>query len=374
MLLMLMVGSTIVGLTRSAGAASPGQAELDAIVQDGVAAGLPGVVLAVHRDGSEELVSAAGVASREYGTPLNVTDRFRIYSLTKTFTAVVILQLVQEERLSLDDTVLNVVPDAAETGIPYLDTVTVRQLLDHTSGIYDYLDETDSPFYVDAFFGETADWSKLWTPKELLAYADGARHAPYFAPGEGNHYSNTNYILLGLIVERVTGNTFDNELQTRIFAPLGLTSTSLPTGTSMPDELVDGYHDMGGELANVSALNSSWVWAAGGIVSTASDVLHFANALFTGQLLDPEMQREMMPAATSGSEDSIGLGLFGGETPYGPAIANDGGSAGFLSRLIYYPEQGVTVVAMTNVFPADDAPFAGVVNEATTAMMEVKAE
>ncbi|HKG25124.1 MAG TPA: serine hydrolase domain-containing protein [Thermomicrobiales bacterium] len=180
---LLIVATLVVGSARDT-SASPAsdQAASDGIVADGVAAGLPGVVLAAQRTGEDEVVSGAGVSSRERGTPLAATDRFRIYSITKTFTAVVVLQLVEEERLSLDETVLAALPAAAETGIPHLDTITVRQLLDHTSGIYDYADETDSPFYVDAFFGENADWSKVWTPWELLAYANGARHAPYFAP------------------------------------------------------------------------------------------------------------------------------------------------------------------------------------------------
>jgi D-alanyl-D-alanine carboxypeptidase len=368
---LLMVAVVVAGSARGI-SASPAsrQVALDGIVADGVAAGLPGVVLAAQRTGDDEIVSVAGVSSRERGTPLAATDRFRIYSLTKTFTAVVVLQLIEEGRLSLDQPVLAALPAAAETGIPYLDAITVRQLLDHTSGIYDYADETDSPFYVDAFFGENADWSKVWTPWELLAYADGARHAPYFAPGEGNHYSNTNYILLGLIVEEITGNAFGDELQTRIFEPLGLTATSLPVGAELPADLVDGYHVIDGQEVNVSALNTSWVWAAGGIVSTASDVLHFADALFAGSLLGPAMQREMMPAATDDPEGSVGLGLFGGETAYGPAIANDGGSAGFLSQLMYYPEPGVIIVAVTNIFPADGAPFAKVIDDATTVMME----
>ena len=367
---LLIVATLVVGSARDT-SASPAsdQAALDGIVADGVAAGLPGVVLAAQRTGEDEVVSGAGVSSRERGTPLAATDRFRIYSITKTFTAVVVLQLVEEERLSLDETVLAALPAAAETGIPHLDTITVRQLLDHTSGIYDYADETDSPFYVDAFFGENADWSKVWTPWELLAYANGARHAPYFAPGEDFHYSNTNYILLGLIVEQVTGNAFGDELQTRIFAPLGLTSTSLPAGAELPAGLVDGYHVIEGELVNVSALNTSWVWAAGGIVSTAADVLHFADALFAGRLLGPALQREMMPPATGNPEGSVGPGLFGGETVHGPAIENDGGSAGFLSQMTYYPETGVTVVAVTNIYPADDAPFAKVIDDATTVMM-----
>jgi D-alanyl-D-alanine carboxypeptidase len=364
----LMLLGMVLGLPGKVEAAPSAtvQTQLDAILREGVAGGLPGVVVAAHRDGEEPITSVAGVSSREAKTPLAATGRFRIYSITKTFTAVVVLQLVQEEKLSLDDTVLAVLPSAAETGIPYLDRITIRQLLNHTSGIYDYFDDTDSPFLEDAFLGEHADWSKIWTPQELLAYANAARHAPYFAPGAGYHYSNTNYILLGMIVERVTGQTFGDELQARILDPLGLTATSLPMGAQMPAGTVDGHQELDGELVNVSATNTTWAWSAGGIVSTASDVLRFADALFAGKLLGPEMQREMMPSGAAQADGStVGFGLFGGPTPHGPAIGNDGGSAGFLSKMISYPDQGLTVVALTNVFPADDAAFAKVVDEAT---------
>ena len=125
--------------------------------------------------------------------------------------------------------------------IPHVERITLRQLLTHTSGIYDYQDETDSPFYQDAFFGPGADWSRVWTPPELLAYADGARHAPYFAPGQGMAYANTNYVLLGLLVEAATGRPFQDELRDRILGPLALDRTTLEEGAALPEDVVNGY-------------------------------------------------------------------------------------------------------------------------------------
>ena len=165
------------------------------------------------------LLGAAGVASREGQTPLRATDRFRLYSIAKTFTAIVVLQLADAGVLSLDDPVRRWLDAPAVARIPHTDRITLRQLLTHTSGIYDYQDEADSPFYVDAFFGPGADWSRVWAPPELLAYADGARHAPYFAPGQGVAYANTNYVLLGLLVEAARAAPSGTSCATGSWAP-----------------------------------------------------------------------------------------------------------------------------------------------------------
>ena len=196
-------------------------ASLDAVLQAGLDRGLTGVALAVDQDGEFLFDGAAGLANRETQTPLAPADRFRIYSITKTFTAVLVLQLVDEGVLSLDDTVADWLDDPAVARIPNVEQITLRQLLTHTSGVYDYFAQ-DSPFWQDAYLGEDADWSRVWTPEELLAYADGAAHAPDFAPGEGVRYSNTGYILLGLIVEEATGQAFADRLHQQILDPLGL--------------------------------------------------------------------------------------------------------------------------------------------------------
>ena len=183
-----------------AAAGTPAAAD-DPIAQAAIAAGLPGMVLAVARDGETPEINASGVADLDAETPMAASDRFRIYSLTKTFVAVVVLQMVEEGVFALDDTVAEVLTDPAVLAIPNVDRITLRQLLNHTSGIYDYFDDA-SPFLDDAFFGPTADWSRVWTPRELLAYAGSDGEAPYFAPGEGVHYSNTGYIPSGWLWKR----------------------------------------------------------------------------------------------------------------------------------------------------------------------------
>jgi D-alanyl-D-alanine carboxypeptidase len=320
------------------------------VVHAGVAEGLPGVALAAYRDGGPPVFAAAGVASLERQTPLKATDRFRIYSIAKTFTAIVVLQLVDEGVLSLDDTVAARLTDPAVARIPHTDRITLRQLLNQTSGIYDYFDE-DSPFLQDAFLGPNADWAKVWTPQELLAYADGAKHPPYFAPGQGAHYANTNYILLGLLVEQATGRRFADELHTRILAPLALTDTFLAEGAALPSGTVDGYQLLEGKPVDVSALNLSWTWTAGGMVSTTQDLARFADAVFAGTLLKPATFREMFTFRLMRPNVEEGMGVFRTQTPSGGAVGMDGEGPGGSSQMFRLPAAGLTLVLLTNIAP-----------------------
>jgi D-alanyl-D-alanine carboxypeptidase len=150
----------------------------------------------------------AGVVNIEQETPMQAADRFRINSIAKMFTATVVLQLVDEGLLTMKDTVTHRLSDPVVLKIPNVHQITLRQLLNHSSGIYDFADDRESQFWVDAFLGPNADWAKVWTMDEMLAYADGANHDPYFEPGTSVYYSNSDYLLLGLIVEEATANSY----------------------------------------------------------------------------------------------------------------------------------------------------------------------
>jgi D-alanyl-D-alanine carboxypeptidase len=322
----------------------------DALLAAGVAGGVPGLVLRVDRGGAPLFSGAAGVASQEGQTPVQEGDRFRIYSIAKTFTATVVLQLVDAGVLSLEDTVRRWLDGPTVGHIPHVESITLRQLLTHTSGIYDYQDEADSPFYQDAFFGPGADWARVWTPPELLAYADGARHAPYFAPGQGVAYANTNYVLLGLVVEAATGRPFRDALRDRVLAPLALDRTSLEEGAALAPDVVPGYQVQAGQLVDVSAVNLTWAWAAGGVVSTAADLARFARAVFGGELLSPAAHAAMftfVPGAQGRLE--FGMGVYRVPSPNGELIGMDGGGAGGTSTMTRLPGADVTVVALANV-------------------------
>jgi len=347
--------------------ASPVAPDFDAILAQGLAAGIPGLAMAVSREGEVLYVGAAGVSNLETQTPVQPDDRFRIYSIAKAFGAIVVLQLVDEGVLSLDDTVTKWLDTDAVMAIPNIDQVTIRQLLNHTSGVYDFADDTDSPFWEDAFLGPNVDWTKVWTIDELLTYASAENHAAYFAPGEGHHYSNTDYLLLGLIVEAATGNAYGDELQSRVFDPLGLQNTFLAEGAAVPEGTISGYQMLGDQPLDVSISNLSWIWAAGGMVSTTEDLLTFGDAVFSGQLISDESFAEMFTfVPTDNPNKGEGMGVYRIETANGTLTGMDGSGAGFVSSLMRQDDAGITVVILANMAPdlgvdaARDEVIAGV--------------
>jgi len=352
-----VAAAAVAGFAQTAAAqseATPSVEGLDQALAAALGQGMPGIAVAVEQKGKLTYSGAAGVSSIERKIPVKPNDRFRIYSITKTFTATIVFQLVDEGILTLDDTVAMWLDEPEVGRIPNVERATIRQVLNHTSGIYDFGDDDDSPFWDDAFLGAEADWTKIWTLPELLAYADPANHAPYFAPGEGYHYSNTNYLLLGMIIEKATGKDFGKELQRRILTPLGLNDTFFATGGTLPDGVVDGYQLLDDQLVNVSAINLSWVWAAGGIVSTTTDLLRFACATISGELLSPASFKEMFTFVPSENPNlKFGNGLYLDDTSNGTLIGMDGGSAGFNANMMWLPDEEVTVVVLVNRAPDD---------------------
>jgi CubicO group peptidase (beta-lactamase class C family) len=344
-------------LAPNALAADSLDADLQEVLAAGVAAGLPGVVLRIERGGTLIYEGATGVASIEDQTPLTTAHRFRLGSIAKTFTATVVLQLVDEGVLSLDDTVTQWLDDGAVARIPNVDQITIRQLLNHTSGIYDYADESDSPMWT-VYLGENPDWEKVWTLPELLAIADGTNHPPYFAPGESFHYSNTGYVLAGLIVEKATGNRFSAELTSRVLKPLDLKDTFLAEGGEIPDGTVDCYHLLDDQLVNVTTINLSWTWAAGGVVSTVDDVARFARAVFSGELISAESYEEMF-AFTPDPNPLLagfgwGMGVWTTPSDAGERLEAGGGGTGFTASMISFPEDDLIVVTLTNCAGQED--------------------
>jgi D-alanyl-D-alanine carboxypeptidase len=325
------------------------------VLQAGINQGLIGVALYVDQGDVVVFDGVAGLANRETDKPLVPADRFRIYSITKTFTAVLVLQLVDDGVLTLDDTVSQWLDDPVVARIPSVDLITIRHLLTHTSGVYDYYNGADSSFVDDAITGEGADWSKVWAPQEVLAYVDGTRHAADFSPGQGINYSDTGYILLGLIVEQASGQSFTDQLHTRILNPLGLTDTFIAAAEPVPGGAVEGYHRLGDELINVSGINLSWAWTQGGMVSTTGDLGRFADALFGGGLIEPmslETMLTFLPADQQGRE--WGMGVARVQTPMGGLIGMNGSGPGFVARLYRLPT-GATIVLLTNTNPEDDS-------------------
>jgi D-alanyl-D-alanine carboxypeptidase len=251
-----------------------------------VAAGAPGVIAQVRR-GRQVWGGAAGVADTTTGRPRSVDERFRIGSVTKIFTATVLLQLVAERRFDLDD--------------------TSRRLLNHTSGLFDY---SDDPGFLADFTGSAFLDTRFraYRPDELVALSTA--HPPVFAPGTDWRYSNTNYILAGRLIERATGNSYAEEVHRRIVQPLGLTGTHMPdTETTLPEPHARHYSPLmvpGAEPHDVTELNASYAWAAGGMVSTVGDLTLFLAALLGGRLLPPAQQEQMF-AQAPGSNYGLGI-------------------------------------------------------------------
>jgi D-alanyl-D-alanine carboxypeptidase len=319
------------------------------LLQDAVAAGLPGVIARVQ-DGSETRLVAAGVADVATGAALRPHARFRVGSITKTFVATVVLQLVEEGRLSLDEPVGRRLPGLLANG----NLITVRQLLNHTSGLFNY---TDDPTLLPGLVQ-----NRVFTPRELVAIAE--THPSTAPPGTKWAYSNTNYVVAGLLVEAVTGHRVGQELRTRIFKPLGLEDTSFPVTSGK----IAGYHAHGyvpsglipteadtefpstpdGRFVDVTELNPSAAWAAGAIISNAQDLSRFYRALMTGRLLTPSMLREMKTTVptdpTNPSGPGYGLGILRLPTPCGDNWGHDGAWPGYQDVALYNERTDRTVV------------------------------
>ena len=342
--------------------------ELQPVLEDLVASmELPSAVVVVRS-------STFGDATFEFGTrelgrdqPPTVADHYRIGSLTKTMTATVILQLAQEGELSLDDPISKYRPE-----VPNGDNITIANLLDMRSGLYGY--DLD-PAFLRAVDEEP---ERIWSPDDVLAI--GYSKPALFAPGTAYDYSNTNYILLGLVMEHVTGGTASELFQERLFDPLGLEETTLPRfdDASIASDYAHGYAftsaEKGGgpdpaltpeqqraaadgELlpADWSAANPSWGWTAGSVISTADDMVVWARAVVDGELLDPEAQARRSSSyqpADPAQPDGVayGSGMLRAGSYYGHAGLIFGYNTQFLRDL----HTDTTIVVFTGLTLAPD--------------------
>lgn len=297
------------------------QQGLDRIVGEGAV----GAVAEV-RAGARVWRGSSGVTRLGGSEPVPVESRFRAGSITKSFVATVVLQLVAEGRLRLTDRVSRWLPGVVPDG----HAITIRDLLDQTSGIADYLDTLALP--PDPGF--LADRHRTWTAAELIARATAQPSSPV-QPGERFSYSNTNYLLLGEVIEAATGRSYAQEIERRIIRPLRLRGTSLPGTTErIPGPHPHGYvpitSDDGERLVDYTESNPSVMGAGGEIISTAADLTRFYAALLRGRLLPPRLLHEMTSPGVDGSP--YGLGLFLLDTPcHVPVVGHDGDAASYQS-------------------------------------------
>ncbi|WP_328933419.1 MULTISPECIES: serine hydrolase domain-containing protein [unclassified Streptomyces] len=285
------------------------QQSVDAIEKTGTVA-----VVAQSTGPGGRRYATTGVSDTATGRAARVADKFRIASSTKAFVSTVMLQLVGEGRVSLDDTVEHWLPGVVDGNGNDGNAITVRQLLNHTSGLFNYT--ADFPAITTAA-GFEADRYTTWTPQQLVGIA--MRHAPDFAPGTQWEYSNTNYILAGMIVQKATGHTWQQEVTRRIIRPLSLRDTSAPdTSARISGQHLHGYSDFGegGPVIDVTDFNPSAAGSAGAMISTTGDLTRFFSALVGGKLLRPAQLAEMKTTVRAASLDPVwpgaryGLGLM----------------------------------------------------------------
>lgn len=328
------------------------QQNLRQVVDAALGPTAPGIIAGVWVPGRGTWTYAAGLADVATREPAHVQDATRIGSVTKTFVGTLVLQLVDEGKLSLDAPIgrwLPTVPDAKQ--------VTIRELLTMTSGIYEYGD--DPGFLQQALKHVTVQGSVAtndyhWQPRQLVAFA--ARHPLYFAPDTGFHYSNTNFIILGMLLEKVTGRTLADLLQARIARPLHLTHTSLLSGASLPAPYLHGYTQLPGSTAvlDITHNNPSYAWATGGMVSTLDDLHVWARALATGALLSPTLQAQRL-RMTPQSGYTYGMAIFDGFGGLARGYVGHGGDfAGYVTIMLYQPATRATIIVLMNFDPVPD--------------------
>jgi len=345
-----------------ASAASAGRPEhghgnpLEPATRAVVAAGAVGHVAYVD-DGRRVAVAVAGLADRATGRALRPDDQFEIGSNTKTFVSVLALQLVARGQLKLTDSVEKVLPGVVPGG----DRVTVKMLLQHTSGLFNYT--ADEPFFQSVL----ADPKRVWTPAELVAVA--VRHRPDFAPGTSWNYSNTNYVLVGMIVEKVAGHPVADLIEHRIARPLGLTHTYLATTTAT--NTGRGYaHGYVGSFTGARPAYTDvsgwalggWAGTAGAVISTPAELARFFSAVLAGRLLPPAQLAAMqqtvpLPKDFGGVVGGYGLGLMRIETPCGTVWGHGGDTLGHHSTAVTTPDGRGAAVTDTTTEPSSvDGP------------------
>ncbi|WP_435280616.1 serine hydrolase domain-containing protein [Streptomyces koelreuteriae] len=302
-------------------------------VRAAVADGVPGVTLTVRR-GHGTWAATAGVGDLETGKPRSTADHYRVASVTKTFVATVVLQLEAEGLLSLDDTVEEWLPGVVRGNGHDGRKITLRQLLNHSSGIFDYLRDTgfqQKYMTPDGFMKHRFDQA---SPEDAIAIA--MANKPHFKkPGTSFAYSNTNYVLAARVIEKATGSDdYADEIERRIIAPLKLSSTSVPTRVTLPRPSSRAYSKLAktdtGPTYDVTELNPRLAYGSGQMVSSSADLTRFYSALLRGKLLRPEQLKEMKTTIPSSRDTNrYGLGLVDRKLECGVHVwGHDGGIFG----------------------------------------------
>ncbi|MGE0257686.1 MAG: serine hydrolase domain-containing protein [Alphaproteobacteria bacterium] len=296
-------------------------------------ASIPGVIVGIWQDGREPYVRAFGVRDTASGEPMATDLYMRIGSNSKTFAVTAILMLADRGKLDLDDPI-----DRYVEGVPNGHQITLRQLAAMRSGLHSYTHDTAPELPQQPF--------RQWTPRELLAVA--FRHPPLFPPGSAFDYSNTNTVLLGMVVEKVSGQSLASFIEQNILKPEGMTRTLFPDGAELPTPHAHGYFKMpDGKIVDATGWNPSWGWASGNMISTLDDMRVWIRDLALGKLVSPAMkhaQQQFLPAPQEGEGALYGLAL---ENQNG-WIGHNGNIMSYMVYPYYLPAERITMVVMMN--------------------------
>ncbi|MFJ7201363.1 MULTISPECIES: serine hydrolase domain-containing protein [unclassified Streptomyces] len=319
---------------------------LQAGAQQGVADGYPGVIGMIRQGDTSQYVHA-GVGNRATKVPADPKAQFRIGSNTKAFISTVLLQLEGEKRLSLDDTVAKWLQGAVAANGYDGARITIRQLLNHTSGLPDYLSslQINGPYYLNT------NPREVLPPQTLVDIGLGLR-APTSAPGEKFGYSNTNYVLAGMVIKAVTGSEPAAEVQRRIIEPLGLHDTSFPTADpALYGNYLHGYVLRAILIDDATVSNVQVSGSAGAIVSTMDDLATFSRALLTGKLLEPAQLAEMKTTVPVTADAGYGLGIEHVKLPCGKWVwGHNGAVLGYFSEWMTSEDGTEQVLHANNEF------------------------
>jgi D-alanyl-D-alanine carboxypeptidase len=332
-------------------------ADLQRLLDGVVATGAPGAIGSVEDDGAT-IRRVSGVGNLRTGQPPRPVQTFRVASQTKAFVATVVLQLVAAGKVGLDDPVSRHLPRLLPDG----DRITVRQLLNHTSGLFDPQVEVYQTLQ-DIYDRRL----ETWTPRQVVAMATD--NGLLFPPGTAWSYSNTNYVVLGLLIERVTGTSIARQLERRLIRPLGLRHTWFPNRTAaLPPPRLHGYMplDLTEPLvdADITWFNPSFFWASGALVSNVDDLDRFYDALFDGRLLPRRLLAEMLtPVDTGAPGVGYGLGLEVYTLPCGAVVAGHTGALpGYNSGSFRLLGDDKDARVVANLHPAPEALYVAFTN------------
>ena len=342
--LLVLVALLILGPAPAIASDRRSEPQLDRLVE----VGIPGAQ--IDDDGR---TAARGVADLATGRPMRPGLAFRIGSVTKSFTATVVLQLVAERRLRLEDRVGRWLPGI----LPYGGSVTIHELLQHTSGVPDYWEAGPDPLNI-SFINDPGARARTYAPQELVARVAG--EPPDFPAGTRVEYSNTNYVLLGLIVAAVTGKPLSWHVEHRVIRPLGLRDTRFPlTSRTLPRPFTRGYSLLfdadglpaDGPMIDVTEYDPSALWAMGNIVSTPADLRRFYRALLGGRLLPAgltALMKETRPNQTAEWPDGIGmgLGLWSWDLPCGVRVYGHEGEVPGSNTWVFGTADGRRMIVM----------------------------